>query len=84
MSARVLPPWSSLGNCIFDGGAIVAGTELPQDAAMIAHRVNCFDDLLAACEGMLRHIDDVGDDQDLMTRRAAMVAAIQKARGGEA
>jgi hypothetical protein len=40
-------------------------------------------DLLAACQGMLRHIDDVLDDEDLMQRRAALMAAIKKATGEE-
>jgi hypothetical protein len=36
--------------------------------------------LLAACEGMLHHIDDVLDDKDLTQRRAALVAAIRSAK----
>ncbi len=38
-------------------------------------------ELYAACESMLRHIDQVGDDEDLKVCRNRIKAALAKTRG---
>ena len=80
-------PWTAicLGNYVHvedaDGETVsdirlVWGYGLP-NARLIAAAPN----LLASSKGMLKHIDDVLDDDDLMQRRAALVAAIRLADG---
>lgn len=54
------------------------------EAARCIYLTDAAPELLAACEGMLKHIDDVLDDEDLSARRAALVAAILKAKGRDA
>lgn len=61
-----------------EDGRLVMATRNRRVALLVAAAPK----LLAACEGMLKHIDDVLEDEDLMSRRATLMAAIREAKGG--
>lgn len=71
------PAIRCVGFTVASGVSCSRSRKIQKDAKLIA----AAPDLLDAAQLIVRHIDNVGDDSDLMECRKILVAAIAKATG---